>query len=624
VLTIKKKFIVTGIVVTFSMLVILGLGQYTTNKLDKFNAVSLAVSKVESGMLMLRRNEKDFLARNDLKYKDKFDKNYSILVQHEQDLAQAVEAAGLDTQSITKLHSTFNEYKASFDNLVLIQQKIGLHSKDGLYGSLRQAVHNAETEIEALDDQGLRADMLQLRRNEKDFMLRLDIKYLAKFDKNIDVFLSRLSQSSYSYSQTNKIKDYMEQYQSQFHDFVKNSQQKGLNSKEGNLGSMRAAVHQSETLLEDISHQMNATIEQEVGSLDTFQMIMTLVGLAITVAVLAVLFWIGQGILRPMQQLVQTMTKAANENDLTLFVPIKTQDEIGATSQAFNNMLEKFQQSIGQVNVYVKQIATASDEMSAVTIETTKGIAHQQEQTDHLASAMNQMAATVKDVAQSAAEASNNASQAKAESDQGRLVVTTAADTISTLSESIILASTSIEKVEGDSEKIGTVLDVIRGIAEQTNLLALNAAIEAARAGEQGRGFAVVADEVRTLAGRTQSATQEIQQMIESLQTGAKEAVNLMHESNQYSHKSVEQTSQAGEALMAIVRAVEKINDMNLHIADASHEQGLVAEEINRNVVAISEIADQTTQGATKTGHASTDLARLSKDLQTLVVQFKI
>jgi methyl-accepting chemotaxis protein len=387
---------------------------------------------------------------------------------------------------------------------------------------------------------------------------------------------------------------------------------------------MRAAVHQSETLLEDISHQMNATIEQEVGSLDTFQMIMTLVGLAITVAVLAVLFWIGQGILRPMQQLVQTMTKAANENDLTLFVPIKTQDEIGATSQAFNNMLEKFQQSIGQVNVSVKQIATASDEMSAVTIETTKGIAHQQEQTDHLASAMNQMAATVKDVAQSAAEASNNASQAKAESDQGRLVVTTAADTISTLSESIILASTSIEKVEGDSEKIGTVLDVIRGIAEQTNLLALNAAIEAARAGEQGRGFAVVADEVRTLAGRTQSATQEIQQMIESLQTGAKEAVNLMHESNQYSHKSVEQTSQAGEALMAIVRAVEKINDMNLHIADASHEQGLVAEEINRNVVAISEIADQTTQGATKTGHASTDLARLSKDLQTLVVQFKI
>jgi len=620
--TIKNKFILAGIVACISMFGMLALGQYATHKLKVFDAVKFEVSQVESGMLMQRRNEKDFLARNDLKYKKKFEKNFAILEKRVRSLKEAMVSAGLGTTKISTLEKTFVNYRNSFLDLIAIQKKIGLHAKDGLYGSLRNAVHQAETEIKELSGHKLRADMLQLRRNEKDFMLRLNMKYFAKFNKNIDLFIQHLSQSEHSSASKDKIQDLMRLYQNSFSELVKSAQLKGLNSKQGILGDMRSTVHETETLLKQISQTMSTTIEKEIGSLDTFEVITNTIGFVLAMLVLATLVWLAIGILRPMRELANTMAQATNENNLTLRMTIKTQDEIGETSQAFNSMLEKFQTSIGQVNDSSTQIAAASEEMSVITLQTTKGIQEQQSQTDQLASAMNQMTTTVQEVSRNAAEAANGAAKARTESDTGRQIVNTTTETINSLSESISRASSAIQKVEGDSEQVGKVLEVIRGIAEQTNLLALNAAIEAARAGEQGRGFAVVADEVRTLASRTQDATQEIQQMIESLQTGAHEAVELMGESRAFSQDGVEQTLKAGDALMGIVNAVSTINDMNIQIASAAEEQGVVAEEINRNVISISQIANQTSDGAVQTDHASGDLARLAADLQTLVNQF--
>ena len=622
--TIKNKFMIAATVACLSMFGMLALGQYTTHKIQVFNTVSLKVSHVESAMLMQRRNEKDFLARNDLKYKIKFEKNFLILEQRVNALRNAVVSADLDATQMLTLKKTFVNYKNSFLDLIAIQKKIGLHSKDGLYGSLRNTVHQAETKIKTLGDHKLRADMLQLRRNEKDFMLRLDIKYLAKFNTNIDLFIQHLSQSEHSAESKDNIQALIKLYQTGFAELVKNAQLKGLNSKQGVLGEMRAAVHEAEALLKQLSQNMHVTIEDEIGDMDTFELVTSAIGFVLAMLVLATLAWLAIGILKPTRDLAKTMTQAANENDLTLRMTIKTQDEIGETSQAFNRMLEKFQASISQVNGSSAQIAAASEEMSAITSQTTQGLQEQQSQTEQLAAAMNQMATTVKEVARNAAEAATSAEQAIAESDTGRQIVNTTTETINSLSESISRASSAIQKVEGDSERVGSVLEVIRGIAEQTNLLALNAAIEAARAGEQGRGFAVVADEVRTLASRTQGATEEIQQMIESLQTGAHEAVQLMGASSDFSQNGVEQTLKAGDALVSIVNAVSTINDMNIQIASAAEEQGTVAEEINRNVVSISQVASQTTENAEQTDHASGNLALLADDLQTLVTQFKI
>nr|WP_279626100.1 methyl-accepting chemotaxis protein [Shewanella morhuae] len=234
------------------------------------------------------------------------------------------------------------------------------------------------------------------------------------------------------------------------------------------------------------------------------------------------------------------------------------------------------------------------------------------------------MAATVQEVAQNATDAADAANHADESTEQGKLVVQKVVATINILAEEIANAANAIDDLERNTTEIDSVLIVIRNIADQTNLLALNAAIEAARAGEQGRGFAVVADEVRTLASRTQTSTSEIQQMIEVLQQKAKSTVAAMKTSTTTTQNCVEQVHQAGEALEAITHAVSTISQMNIQIASAANEQCAVSAEINQNVNNINDIANSSTQAAQQTAQAGDELAQLSARLQTLIAQFRI
>jgi len=620
-LTLKHKFILAGVLTGAAMLGLLTLNWYELQTLKAYDGVSLNSAQIEAGILMQRRHEKDFLARKDLKYRDKFDQNSERLNSLVSRVEQALDEKGLDADMASQLTQLLNTYSDDFHAIVTLQQKIGLHPKDGLYGALRDAVHQVESEIKELDDQRLRANMLQLRRNEKDFMLRHQMKYLDKFSKNFGVFIEHLLASDHPTASKERIQNLMAQYRTRFTDLVKANQEKGLSSNEGLMGKMRATVHQTEALLTDLEEKQGVTIEEKITTLGILAITVTTILILIIAATLG---WLARGILRPLRSLTHTMSLAASENDLSLRIPVNSRDEIGQTSRAFNTMLDKFQGIVQQVSGSTAQLSTAAEEMSAVTLQASQGIQEQQSQTDQLATAMNEMAATVQEVARHAIDAAGAASTANEESANGRQVVKNAVNTIDVLAEAIGRAADAIHHVEADSDRIGTVLDVIRGIAEQTNLLALNAAIEAARAGEQGRGFAVVADEVRTLAGRTQESTQEIQQMIESLQAGSKEAVQLMEQSREQTRTGVEQTARAGDALSAIADEVERINDMNTQIASAAEEQSAVAEEINSNVVSISQVADESARGAEQTTRTSEELASLASDLQQMVAKFKV
>ncbi len=315
---------------------------------------------------------------------------------------------------------------------------------------------------------------------------------------------------------------------------------------------------------------------------------------------------------------------AEGEGDLTRRLEVKGHDEIAQLSMAFNTFGERIQQVISQISGSTSQLASAAEQMSVITDQTSQGVQRQQSETDQVATAMNEMTATVQEVARSATAAAEAASRADGEATAGKGVVSRTVDAIDNLAGEVEKAAQVIQKLEADSVEIGSVLDVIRGIAEQTNLLALNAAIEAARAGEQGRGFAVVADEVRTLASRTQQSTQEIQTMIERLQGGARDAVQVMDEGRSRAKTSVEQAAQAGSALDSITNAVGEIASMNTQISDAASQQGEVAEEINKNIFNITQIADQTAEGAQQLSSAGGDLARLASDLQGMVGQFKV
>ena len=324
---------------------------------------------------------------------------------------------------------------------------------------------------------------------------------------------------------------------------------------------------------------------------------------------------------------VRTLDEAASrlaDGDLTAHADDEGRDELARIAAAFNAMASKFRGIIREVGGATGQLAAAAEETSAITEQTNAGIRQQQSETDQVATAMNQMNATVREVANHAAEAAQSAHSADQASNDGRRVVTETVDVIEKLAREVERAAETIHSLEQESENIGTVLDVIRGVAEQTNLLALNAAIEAARAGEQGRGFAVVADEVRTLASRTQQSTQEIQTMIERLQGGAAHAVKVMEAGRQQAQSGVDQAARAGASLEAIAQAVTAINDMNTQIASAAEQQTAVADDINRNVSNITRVAEQTAEGADQTAKASVDLARLAEQLQGLVGQFRV
>ena len=345
-------------------------------------------------------------------------------------------------------------------------------------------------------------------------------------------------------------------------------------------------------------------------------------GLGVVLAVLLAIF-LSKLIGGQLRVLVSKVETVASGN-LTVEIQQGSQDEIGELFGAFGKMVASLRTIIADVTGSTVQLASAAEEMSAVTEQTSRGMGQQQAETDQIATAMNEMSATVQEVARNAAAAAQSAHQADDQASKGKQVVSQTIESIDALATEVEKAGQVIHKLEGDSVSIGAVLDVIKGIAEQTNLLALNAAIEAARAGEQGRGFAVVADEVRTLAQRTQQSTQEIRKMIESLQSGAKDAVKVMVEGKRQAQVSVEQAAKAGAALETITRAVATITDMNTQIASAAEEQSAVAEEMNRNIVNISQVANQTAEGGQQTASGAADVAQLAVRLQAAVGRFRL
>jgi len=272
----------------------------------------------------------------------------------------------------------------------------------------------------------------------------------------------------------------------------------------------------------------------------------------------------------------------------------------------------------------VSQLNTATQNMEAISKETVDGVLKQQAETTQVATAMNEMTASVQEVARTASNAADAARNADSEAKSGKQVVMETMEAIDSLANEVEKAAQQLSSLEADIGNIGAIVDVIRGITEQTNLLALNAAIEAARAGEHGRGFAVVADEVRTLAARTQSSTHEIEEMVERLQQGAQVAVKVMNESRERARDSVEKASSAGAALDTITAMISTMDEMSAQISSAANEQSAVAEDINRGIVNISQVAEHTAEGARESSVAVETLSSLSSQLQEASAKFKV
>lgn len=399
-----------------------------------------------------------------------------------------------------------------------------------------------------------------------------------------------------------------------------NSAQAALNASDENIQQAIGELNSLLALADERVKTTEANVNNSVSSANTQIWVIIVVSLIIA-AVIAYLTV--NAITGPLAKVNKLLNIAAS-GDLTHKLDQSGHDEFGELAKNCNNLIDSLTNLISGIRNRAEQLAAASEETSAVTTETTNSIQDQKSQIAQVATATTEMHSTSQMVTQSAEDTLAQIKHADSEAQNVRAISMENKSTIEVLSNDVQQAADVINKLHQDSASIGGILDVIRGVADQTNLLALNAAIEAARAGEQGRGFAVVADEVRTLASRTQESTQEINAMIEVLQAGAEKAVSVMNQGKEQTTVCVAQTEKATQALDLITDAVHKAHDVSSQIEQSAREQNVVSQEISERLESIVGIAEETSVGAQQTSESSHEVARLAEELQQSIQQFKV
>ncbi|MFI8559587.1 methyl-accepting chemotaxis protein [Pseudomonas putida] len=369
----------------------------------------------------------------------------------------------------------------------------------------------------------------------------------------------------------------------------------------------------------DQTRETNATAASQYNA--AFALVIGLL-VAATVLTLLCAFLLTRSIVKPIDDALKAAEQIA-DGDLTHSISADGTDEAARLLRAMARMQDKLRETLHQISGSATQLASAAEELNAVTDESARGLQQQNNEIEQAATAVTEMTSAVEEVARNAVSTSEASSEASRSAGDGRDLVMETVGAIERMSEDVQGTSKLITHLAEQSRDIGKVLDVIRGLADQTNLLALNAAIEAARAGEAGRGFAVVADEVRALAHRTQQSTSEIERMIGSIQGGTEEAVASMRTSTERAESTLNIAKGAGMALDTIAGAVAQINERNLVIASAAEEQAQVAREVDRNLVNINDLSVQSATGAHQTSAASAELSRLAVDLNGLVARFR-
>lgn len=466
----------------------------------------------------------------------------------------------------------------------------------------------------------------EAQQQEKNFILRNDIKYFQMaFDKSEQA--RKIGQTSLNQFFTTESKLLMQEVLEQvyvYQQHLKELSTVDILTNKAEIDSIEQKMTQAARAADaaatrSVDYQLNR-LDDETNSLE--RLIVTAAIIATAVGLLAGIL-ITKMVVDPLRQVVEVAEKIA-AGDLTANLPTDRKDEPGQLMQAMQNMSLSLRELINNLTAGIVQLATATEEMAVISEQNSAGIKQQKEETEQVATAMNEMTATVQDVAKSAEAAFSAAAESAQQATLGEQLVQKTMQQIKALAHEVATSAKSISELKEQSNNIGSVLDVIKSIADQTNLLALNAAIEAARAGEAGRGFSVVAEEVRALALRTQESTGQIEQLINKLQQKAEAAVSNMHNSSHLAEKTLESADNADDAISAINEAVNSIQQMNQQIASAALQQSAVAEEINRSIFSIRDVSDQSAAASEQTAAASSDLSRLGNKLQQLAGQFKV
>lgn len=609
-MNIKLKLLLSTALLVISMLLMLGLQMYSLNTMHSLLEGVETADAIDKGVLQLRRNEKDFLARRDEKYIGKFQKNVAKIKSHSNNLKTTFREFDLSVGKINEFDDILSQYQRIFEKLNQQQKTIGYKTDLGLQGRLNIASQELLSAI-GNGDHRATSELFQLKAIERQFMLQPSDEALQTMNDTI------ASSSQLDATAPTLLRD----YQNSFSALFEAKKTFGFNQKLGILGNMRATVHKTETLLEDIVASNKAKILETENSIAYFQFSLFFIILAIAIAISLAT---SRSILRPIEQLRDLMITIGETKNLGLRAKDDGNDEIAEMSTHFNQMVSQFRSLITEVNSSVVALNDATNQLANNVAVTTQGVQSQMAETDMVATAITQMVATVDEISNNTSDTANKAEMTNQNAIMGQQGVEKTIEQINQLSSNLLDSEQVITALETDSQSIGQVLEVIRGIAEQTNLLALNAAIEAARAGEQGRGFAVVADEVRSLASKTQDSTKEIESIISQFQGRTSEIVALMATCRDQGEISADQASSTGKMLQEITDDVSIILGMTQSVAAAIEQQSAVASEVNKHVVKIRDVTDETSGLSDQNSQMSQEVATQSDTLSQAVSQFKI
>ncbi|GLS90915.1 methyl-accepting chemotaxis protein [Psychromonas marina] len=593
---------------------------FSSDVLQNNMTLSKQIGKIEADMIQLQVYEKNFQFHKQLKDVELFEESISRLNGTLSEVKNELNDIGIPLDEINNLASALDSYHQHFGHFVAAQKRIGLDANDALYGELTKAVSTAERRVGSRDYKAL-SILLQARKSEKDFLSTHDGKYIDEFNVIYKRMLDHVKYSDFPKAYKSAVGVVLETYHSAFIAVAAEQEIMGLTADAGLQKNMQDSALVLKTNLNILMSKTTAEVMQYMSSIKNITYLLFAVALLISI----VIGWVtARSIMSAISYIKNSIVSIADSNDLTIQVSTRSKDELAEMAGAFNEMIANFRRLIISVQGSAKNVNHASTTLTGNIHEASLGVQSQMQETDMVATAVTEMATTIEEIASNTTDAANKAELTNQNAIIGKQGVDTTINQINLLSQKLLESEGVVDLLAKDSDTIGRVLEVIRGIAEQTNLLALNAAIEAARAGEQGRGFAVVADEVRTLASRTQDSTKEIENIISSLQGRTKNIVSLMVDCRNEGQESVVQANQAGKMLEEINQDIVGIMEMNTSIASAIEQQSIASAEVNRHLVSIRDVAENSGEASEQNEEMSYELEKQANDLIHEVSKFTV